>query len=397
MSLFILFVFGVYGSVHIYAFLKARQALGYGWAAGVAVAAFMTLMVAAVFLIRILERHEFDLTARTFAYIAYLWMAVLFLFFCGSLVLDIVNVALKIPGWLGASSFPRRIPPRFSFSLCVALSVAVCVYGYFDAQNIRTERLTIATDKLPAGMDRLIIAQISDVHLGLIIRCDRLVNILEKVKATKPDIVISTGDLVDAQINELAGLRELLQELKPPYGKYAITGNHEYYAGLDAALAFTREAGFTLLLNEARDIGPIVIAGVNDRTGAQLKVDGPRPDREVLAGTDRRKFVLFLKHQPHPDADAVGMYDLVLSGHTHKGQIWPFTYVSKLAHPLQAGRYDLGKGSILYTSRGTGTWGPPIRFLSHPEVTVIELVRKSSQERGSGTERSRTNAGLPVG
>ena len=88
--------------------------------------------------------------------------------------------------------------------------------------------------------------------------------------------------------------------------------------------------------------------------------------------------MLFLKHQPHPDADAIGMYDLMLSGHTHKGQIWPFTYFSQRAHPLHAGRYDVGKGSVVYTSRGTGTWGPPIRFLAPPEVTVIEVVRKTS-------------------
>ncbi len=377
MILFILTIFSLYGGMHAYAFLKARHVFGFGWAAGIAVSLFMAAMVAAVFLIRSLERHDFEISARTLSYVAYLWMALIFLFFCSSLVFDLANTVLRIPVWTGLqSSFPWRIPPRFSFAFSLALSALICIYGYFDAQNIRTERLVIETDKLPAGIDRLTIAQISDVHLGLIIRCDRLVGILEVVKAAKPDILISTGDLVDAQINHLFGLRELLQEIKPRYGKFAITGNHEYYAGLEAALKFTREAGFTLLLNEARDIGPINIAGVNDRAGAQLKVDGPRPDREVLSKLDRKKFVLFLKHQPHPDADAIGMFDLVLSGHTHKGQIWPFTFISTLAHPLQAGRYDLGRGSILYTSRGTGTWGPPIRFLSPPEVTVIELVRK---------------------
>ncbi len=377
MRLFFLFIIGVYGGAHVYSFVKARQALGFGWAAGIALAVFMLLMVASVFLVRILERNEFELTARTLAYAAYLWMAVLFLFFCGSLVLDIVNLVLRVPGWLGASSFPRLIPPRFSFALSLAVSSLICIYGYFDAQNIRTERLVIETDRLPAGMDHLTIAQISDVHLGLIIRCDRLVGILEKVKAAKPDIFISTGDLVDAQINHLSGLRELLQDISAKYGKFAITGNHEYYAGIETAVEFTKQAGFTMLRGEAKDIGPIVIAGVDDRTAVQVHEAKPVSDREALAGTDRsKKFVLFLKHQPHPDPDAIGMYDLMLSGHTHKGQIWPFYYLAKRAHPLIAGKYDVGKGSIVYTNRGTGTWGPPIRFLSHPEVTVIEIVRK---------------------
>jgi predicted MPP superfamily phosphohydrolase len=306
-------------------------------------------------------------------------MAVIFLFFCSSLVFDVVNLGFRVPAWIGAQgAFPPRIAPRLSFAASLALAMLVSVYGYFDAQNIRMERLVIQTDKLPQGTDGITIVQISDVHLGLIIRCDRLVSILEVVKAAKPDIFISTGDLVDAQINHLPGLRELLQDIQAKHGKFAITGNHEYYAGLDAALEFTRHAGFTMLRGEARDIGPIVIAGVDDRTSVQMKMGRPVTDHDVLSKLDRKKFVLFLKHQPHPDENAIGLFDLMLSGHTHKGQIWPFTYISRRAHPLHAGRYDVGKGSVVYTSRGTGTWGPPIRFLSPPEVTVIEVVRKGA-------------------
>jgi predicted MPP superfamily phosphohydrolase len=379
MILFVVFIFGVYGGVHAYAFLKARQAIGFGWPAGAVLAVFMFVMVGAVFLIRPLERHAFELSARTLSWIAYLWMAALFLFFCGSLAIDLVNLLLRVPGRLGLSqAVPRSLPPRPAFALAWAVSLAICVYGYFEAQNIRLERLVIETDRLPKGTDRLRIVQISDVHLGLIVRCDRLVAILEKVKEAQPDVFVATGDLVDAQINNLPGLRELLQEVQPRYGKFAITGNHEYYAGIETALEFIRHAGFTMLQGESTDIGVIQIAGVDDRAAVQTNAGTPAPDRAALAGTDRsKKFVLFLKHQPHPDADAVGRYDLMLSGHTHKGQIWPFTFFSWRAHRLHAGRYDIGKGSIVYTSRGTGTWGPPIRFLAPPEVTVIELVRKA--------------------
>jgi uncharacterized protein len=379
MRLFVLFIFGVYGGVHVYVLLKARQAFGFGWAVGAPLALFMLLMVGAIFLIRTLERHDLELTARTLSWVTYLWMAAVFLYFCSSLAFDLVNLLLRVPAWLGMqSSFFRPLPPRFTFVVSAALSLCICVYGYFDAQNIRTERLVIETDRLPKGVDRLTVVQISDVHLGLLVRCDRLVTILEKVEAAKPDIFVVTGDLVDAQINHLPGMRELLQEIKPRFGKYAVTGNHEYYAGLDAALEFIGHSGFTMLRGEWKDIGPIVIAGVDDRAAIQTKTGIPKKDRDALAGTDRsKKFVLFLKHQPHPDADAIGMYDLMLSGHTHKGQIWPFTYFSRRAHPLHAGDYDLGKGSRIHVNRGTGTWGPPVRFLAPPEVTVIELLRKA--------------------
>ncbi|MDA8100406.1 MAG: metallophosphoesterase [Nitrospiraceae bacterium] len=375
MSLFIFIFFGVYGGMHAYAFLRARTALGFGWPVGAGLALFMVVMTAVPLLVRALERGNYDLTARVCSWIGYLWIAFLFLFICSSLLFDAYTLLSRISKWSGAIAAPA-VSPAASFFASVIVSCCICIYGYFDAQHFRTEVLTIETDRLPAGTDSFRIVQISDVHLGLIIRCDRLVAILETVKAAKPDLFVVTGDLVDAQINNLPGMRELLQEIEPKFGKFAVTGNHEYYAGIEQSLEFIRRSGFTLLRGESKDLGVIQIAGVDDRTAVQLGLGKPAPDREALAATDRKKkFVLFLKHQPHPDADAIGMYDLMLSGHTHKGQIWPFTYVVQRVHPLLAGTYDLGKGSSVHTNRGTGTWGPPIRFLASPEVTVIELVR----------------------
>jgi predicted MPP superfamily phosphohydrolase len=376
MSLFILTFFTLYGGMHLYAFVKARSALHFGAGAGTGLAFFMLLMTVAPFLIRALERSDYEIAARALSYIGYLWLAVLFLFLCASLVFDLYALTVRAAGWAKAPIAMPRVAPPASFWISLGVALAVCVYGYFEALSIRTERLVIATEKLPPGTDRLRIAQISDVHLGLIVRCDRLVAILEKVNEAKPDVFVATGDLVDAQINHLPGLRELFQDIKPRFGKFAITGNHEYYAEIEKSLEFIQHSGFTLLRGEARDIGPIIIAGVDDRTAAQMNLPRPATDREILGNLDRKKFVLFLKHQPHPDPDAIGLFDLMLSGHTHQGQIWPFRYFVQRAHPLLAGRYEVGKGSVVHTSRGSGTWGPPIRFLSPPEVTVIELVKK---------------------
>lgn len=376
MSYFFLVFFSLYGGMHVYAFVKARAALGFGPAAGGLLAALMIVMTAAPVLIRFLERGGYELAARALSYTGYLWMAVLFLFFVLSLGFDLWGIAVRGVRWLHAPAALPAAPARASFWISLAAALTVCVYGYFEALAIRTERFVLETAKLPEGVQKLTIAQISDVHLGLIVRCDRLVAILEKVNKAKPDILLSTGDLVDAQIDHLPGLRELLQDIRPRYGKFAITGNHEYYAGIGPALDFTRQSGFTMLHGQAVKAGPIIIAGVDDRTAAQIGGGRPAPDWDVLAPLDRDRFILFLKHQPHPDPDAIGLFDLMLSGHTHKGQIWPFTLLSRRAHPLHAGRYDVGRGSIVRTSRGSGTWGPPVRFLAPPEVTVIELVRK---------------------
>ena len=378
MSFFFLVIFFIYGAVHVYAFFRARIALEFGGGAGAAVALFMLVMVAAPFLIRLLERAEYELSARVLSSVAYLWMAALFLYFCGSVALDLANAALRVAGWMFQNSpSGPLIGPRTGFFASAALSLVICIYGYFSARDIRTERLRIETAKLPADIAKLTVVQVSDVHLGLIVRCSRLKRIVELVKAEKPDVFISTGDLVDAQINHMTSMSDLLREVHAPYGKFAITGNHEFFAGIEQALAFTRESGFTLLRGEGVSSGPITIAGVDDRTGVQLGLAKPISEKKLLEGLPRNKFTLFLKHQPRIDPQAEGLFDLQLSGHTHKGQIYPFTYVSKAVYPMNAGRFALAKGSVLYVNRGTGTWGPPIRFLAPPEITVIELVRKA--------------------
>jgi hypothetical protein len=375
MSLFFLIFFGVYGGLHVYVFLRARAALSLGPVSALAVAVFMLLMVLSPLSIRLLERNGFELPARVLSYAAYLWMAFVFLYFCFSLVLTAGNLGLRAASWAGAHGAAGLVlPGRLSFLTACGLALAICVYGYFAALDIRTERMQLVTTKLPKGMERLKIVQISDVHLGLIVRCGRLERIMDIVKAEKPDIFVSTGDLVDAQINRMTGMAELLLQVKAPYGNYAITGNHEYYAGLQQALDFTRSAGFTLLRGELVQNGPIAIAGVNDPTQLQMHKEPPRSEEELLARLPKNKFRLFLKHRPQVEPKSLGLFDLQLSGHTHRGQIYPFRYISEMAYPMNAGRFELALGSVLRVSRGTGTWGPPIRFLSPPEITVIELV-----------------------
>ena len=130
------------------------------------------------------------------------------------------------------------------------LSAAITVYGYFQALDIQTTHLTLKSHKIPKEMGKLTIAQISDVHLGLIVGERRLERILAKVKAAEPDILVSTGDLVDGQPDNITDLAELFRNTKTKYGAFAVTGNHEYYAGLKRSLDFTQKAGFQLLRGE---------------------------------------------------------------------------------------------------------------------------------------------------
>jgi predicted MPP superfamily phosphohydrolase len=375
MRLFLLSFFLIYGSIHIYAFMKAKAALAFGPVSAISLILFMLVMVLAPVIVYYSERFGFEFFARTMAHIGFVWGAVLFLFFSASVVIDLYRFALYLSGLILQRDFSAiSLSSKYSFLIPLLLSLCITIYGYFEARDIRTERMLVRTSKLPAEIGRLKIVQISDVHLGLIVREGRLSRILEKVKAEQPDVLVSTGDLVDGQVCRLNGLEELFKEVRPGYGKFAITGNHEFYAGIENARCFTENAGFTFLRGEGVTVGGMInIAGVDDPSG-NIGHAKEISEKELLSRLPREKFTLFLKHRPLVDKTAIGLFDLQLSGHIHKGQIFPFTLITALLYPITSGRLDLPNGSLMYVSRGSGTWGPPIRFLAPPEVTVIELV-----------------------
>jgi len=180
---------------------------------------------------------------------------------------------------------------------------------------------------------------------------------------------------VDGQMNNPTELMSILKEVPVTYGKLAIPGNHEYYAGIRRSLEFTQNAGFTMLRGEVKLCLPwLSVAGLDDPAGRGNGGWKEVSEKEILSRIPEDHFRLLLKHRPYLDESSQGLFDLQLSGHTHKGQIFPFTLIIKLLYPIDGGRLDLANGSTLYVSRGTGTWGPPNRFLVPPEVTVIDLV-----------------------
>ncbi len=378
MIMFLLVFLLIYGGLHLYMFLRARAGLGLGTKTSVYFAAFLMLMVFAPILTRLFEKPGVESIARAIAYVGYTWMAILFLFFSVSIVIDLLRLLVYLGGSVIGRGFPGfTTVGLYHFLIPFGLALAISFYGYFEARDIRTERITIQTSKLPQDIGRLKIVQISDIHLGVVVGEGKLKRILDIVRKENPDILVSTGDLVDGEMCNLLEAVRLLGEIDPPYGKFAITGNHEFYAGLDRALAFTEDAGFTILRGDALTPGGILnIAGVDDPEAKRFGSANNVPERELLSGLPEENFTLFLKHRPVLDKNALGLFDLQLSGHAHKGQIFPFSLLTKLSYPTDDGCLKLEDGSYLCVSRGAGTWGPPIRFLAPPDVVVIELVRK---------------------
>lgn len=377
MKLFLFFYLLLYGSIHVHFYWRMQAAFPSSTALRVLAALFLLFMVLSPILIRASEQYGYEETACVLSYAGYLWMGLIFLFFAASLALDLWRLLVWMADAMGVHSASILAPSvRMIFLVPLIVSLGINAYGYFEAQHIVTERVVIVSPKIPPGAGRIRIVQISDVHIGMIVQGKRLERIADAVREARPDILVSTGDLVDGQIDSIGRAAGLLSAIPARLGKYAVTGNHEFYAGLDQALRFTRDSGFTVLRGEsAVAAGLIRFVGVDDPTGRQMGLPTGASEKNLFAeGGSSGLFTILLKHQPAVRDTSTATFDLQLSGHTHRGQIFPFSAITKLYFPYHSGTYNLPNGSIIHISRGTGTWGPPVRFLSPPEVTVIELV-----------------------
>jgi predicted MPP superfamily phosphohydrolase len=380
MILFLLSFLSVYGSIHLYLFVKARAALAPGLGFSLIMAFFLAAMVVTPIAVRLLERHGFHMTARFLAYIGYTWMGLIFLFFWAALCLDIVNLCLWLLAFLPSSGTGRLLwTGRVAFEVLSLGVVLLGIWSAFSAWQIRLDRVFLQTAKLPMQLERLNIVQISDIHLGMMVGRRRLERILALVQRAEPDLLVCTGDLVDAQMDRFDRLADMLAQIRPPLGKFAVLGNHEFYAGVTQSENFLQAAGFKVLRNQRYLLENLLtVVGVDDPLGRRYQGNWDADQGEValLTDLDSKKLTLLLKHRPLVELESLGRFDLQLSGHTHGGQIFPFTLITQLFYTNQSGLASLEKDSLLYVSRGAGTWGPPMRLLAPPHVTLIELSRK---------------------
>ena len=239
MYLFLFAFILVYGSMHLYAFFKARAAFAFGLGPTIILAFFLVSMVLAPIAVRLLGRHGLHQIARFVAYFGYAWMGLLFYFVWIGLCLDLVSLFMRFLAFIsGSHSGGLLWGARKTFGLLVLSTFVLGLWSTFSAWHIRLDRLTLEAAKLPVQEDRLIIVQISDLHLGLMVGKGRLTRIMDLVKQSQPDIVVCTGDLVDAQTDRLDYLAGMLAELRPPRGKFAVLGNHEVYSGIGRSERF---------------------------------------------------------------------------------------------------------------------------------------------------------------
>jgi len=255
----------------------------------------------------------------------------------------------------------------------------VVILGVRQANTIQTVRLELPTAKLPDGAERVRVVQMSDLHLGPWVGRELLRQIVDKVNAAKPDIVVMTGDLADGPVEGHEEDAELLREIRAEDGIFAVTGNHDYYDDIDGAVGFMEEAGMRVLCNEAVEACGIIVLGVDDDAHLiKAEWNLTRSETAVLhmEAEQEKKFLLLLRHRPIVEPGTEGHFDLQLSGHTHGGQLFPYFNSRHILTHHDRGFKRLKCGGCLYVSNGAGYVGPPVRLLAPPEIVVIDIVKE---------------------
>ncbi|CAL9384206.1 metallophosphoesterase [Streptomyces sp. enrichment culture] len=287
----------------------------------------------------------------------------------------LLRLALTVAGVGGSQDRARVVTWAV-----LGVTAALLAWGYAEARRVpRVRRLDVELPRLGAGLDGLRVVLITDTHYGPLDRARWSARVCERVNTLEADLVCHTGDIADGTAGQRRAQAAPLGTVRATRARVYVTGNHEYYSEAQGWVDLMDELGWEPLRNRhlllERGGDTLVVAGVDDVTAESSGLAGHRAHLAgALDGADPGLPVLLLAHQPKfVDRAAAAGIDLQLSGHTHGGQIWPFHHLVRLDQPALAGLSRHGARTLLYTSRGTGFWGPPFRVFAPSEITLLVL------------------------
>ena len=345
-----------------------------------AVAAVLVTLTFGRYISSFLHRHGWYDLSDAVRLVGLLWLILLLWFLVIGLALNLWNVLAWLTGHVWPAARAWRLRPRTSFLVTATLVLLMAVWGWFEACQIRVRHVDVIVKHLPAGMETFRIAHLSDLHIGSPRSRQRLLAATALLRQLRPDMIVSTGDMVDRTVQNIDYQAKELRDIQPAFGKYAVLGNHEFYAGVRNSQQFHEAAGFRVLRGER--VSPaegLELVGVDDPAVLRRGGDASAVDEvPLLEFQHQSATVILLKHQPRIADAAVGAFDLQMSGHTHGGQVFPMGLLVRLVYGYWPGLHHLPKGSHLFISRGTGTWGPPLRLASRPEVVLLTLRKAST-------------------
>jgi len=304
--------------------------------------------------------------SRGFYYVAGLWLGVATNLLVVALVCWVIFIINKIFGVFFDIKIFTQVLVSFAF--------LVSIFGVWNSYNPVIKNITVKIKNLPVQWQGKTAVQISDVHLGHVWREDFMGKVVSQINGLRPEAVFITGDLVDGMDGDLATQIDPLKDLKAPQGIYFVTGNHETYFGLDKVFAILKKLPVTILDDKMVDINGLQIVGLNFPERGFVR-SLPEAMKNISGFKSELPSVL-LYHSPDQVTEAKQLgFGLELSGHTHRGQLFPYNFITKIIYK----GYDYGlfeeNGFTQYTSSGLGTWGPTMRTNSRPEIVVIKFEK----------------------
>jgi len=325
--------------------------------------AVIVLLGTSYILSRVLERFSIGGPSHLLEHLGAYWVGFFFLLLTAFFFVDLVS---GFGFWLRP-----QVPMLRTWALAAAAIFASIALVQAHRAPVVTE-YEVVMSNLPRSADGTVLVVASDMHLGSMLGYEWATRRAEQFNALEPDVILLVGDIFEGDQTTHAVWLPILQQIRAPKGVFLVTGNHEFYAGPDKIIPLLRQAGYRVLRDEsAEPIPGLVITGVDDiafRPKAEHAAAVERVLRERPAGA-----TIFLSHTPiqaRPAAES-GV-NLMLSGHTHNGQIWPFRFIVRMVFPLITGRYEVD-GMTVIVGRGTGTWGPRMRLWQRSELLKIKL------------------------
>lgn len=367
----ILFSFIAYTAFKIYQIWPSLS-----WLSWLGAALVFALMLSATFAYRrnlgIFETSWFQFLTWAGSFLMAFWATFIMI----SLPFDVVRLLAQIGfGYSTAEKIHESFTHLNIYFL--AVSAILVMVGFLQVLlGPAVKRVSLPIKNLHPALEGFKILQVSDLHVGPTIRTRYVRRVVEKINREKPDVVVFTGDIVDADADSVKNHLTPLRSIQSPHGSYYTTGNHEYYWGVETIVRYLQEVGLSAVLNSNKILkvsdARVMIAGVTDPMGKQFGgVHQPNIEKSV-AHSEKVDFKVLLAHRPDAAEASKAGFNLQLSGHTHAGQFFPFSLLIGLAHKYTRGLYK-HESMWVYVNPGTGYWGPANRFAVQSEISVMIL------------------------
>ena len=371
-------VFTIYFSVNYYIFSRGWQAIPSESRARIFYLVAFIILAASFIIGRTLEKYMPGLLSNALVWTGSFWLAAMMYFFLIVVFIDIIRLADYVVPFFG-KIIPEEAMAAFRFSTLKIITLIVLLVIFLGHLNTLFPKITKLDISIPtpnSEMKELNLVLVSDIHLGTLTPKKHIQKRINLINSLRPDIILLAGDILDEDLTPVIhlDLGSALKELKAPLGVYGITGNHEYIGGVEPAVNYLENHGITLLRDSVIKINnSFYLAGREDRDINRFSGDTRLPVEELLKDTPRDLPIILMDHQPYElGKSAAAGASLQVSGHTHHGQIWPLNYITRAVYEISRG-YGNINGMHVYVSNGLGTWGPPVRIGTRPEIVFFQI------------------------